>query len=428
MLEKLINKYPIIEKMTKEEEIVWVNPNCDNKISTNITLSEIEDVSERLNRFAPYIKKVFKETSKSGGIIESPLKEISQMKAYMEEIAGESLKGRLMLKCDNNLPISGSIKARGGIYEVLWFAEKVAMENGMLKKEDDYACLENDKFKELFSKYSIVVGSTGNLGLSIGVMGAKLGFRVVVHMSIDASQWKKDLLRERGAEVVEHTGNYSEAVAVGRKQAQEDENSHFVDDENSRVLFLGYAVTGLRMKEQLDSQGIVVDKNHPLFVYLPCGVGSAPGGVAYGLKHMYGENVHCFFAEPVKAPCVFLGVLTGLHDEISVHDIGLDGKTIADGLAVSRASGLVGSLMGNLIDGFFTVEDSKMEHLVGKLYSKESIFVEPSAASGFPGYSALQLNKEYIKKFSNEAMENSTHIAWATGGGMVPQDVREKYI
>ena len=425
---KSINDHPIIKKMVRKDEFIWINPNCDNKISDNVTLSDIEDAAERLGRFAPYIQKMFPETAETKGIIESPLVDIPFMKEYLEERAGAKLKGRLMLKCDNDLPISGSVKARGGIYEVLWFAEKVAIESGMLKMTDDYAILAEDKFRKLFAEYSIVVGSTGNLGLSIGVMGAKLGFQVAVHMSVDASQWKKELLRDKGAEVIEHSGDYSEAVAVGRKQAQENERSHFVDDEDSRELFIGYGVTGLRMKEQLDKLGIVVDKNNPLFVYLPCGVGSAPGGVAYGLKHMYGENVYCFFAEPTNAPCVFLGVVTGLHDKISVHDIGLDGKTIADGLAVSRASKFVGGLMSNLIDGFFTVADSDMEQLVGKLYNKEQIFAEPSATSGFPGYALVQQQEEYLKRFSPEVLKNSTHILWATGGGMVPDDVRAKHL
>jgi D-serine dehydratase len=200
-----------------------------------------------------------------------------------------------------------------------------------------------------------------------------------------------------------------------------------VDDENSRALFLGYAVAAERLERQLTEMGIVVDEGHPLFVYLPCGVGGGPGGISFGLKQIYGKNVHCIFAEPAQAPCMLLGVMTGLHDRISVQDIGLTGKTSADGLAVGRPSGLVGRVVGNLLDGLFTVADEKMERLVVDLFEQENIFVEPSAAAGFPGYCLTQQTGEYAEMIGGKNLENAAHIVWATGGGMVPDREREKY-
>jgi D-serine dehydratase len=427
-MEDIMGKFPLIATMQQGEEVFWINENLDNRITGEITKADIADASKRLARFAPYIQRAFPETVPAEGVIESPLREISRMKDFLASRAGMPLEGRLFLKCDNLLPISGSVKARGGIYEVLCFAEKVALENGLLQNESDYSALGDDTFKKLFSGYSIAVGSTGNLGLSIGIMGAKLGFRVTVHMSSDARQWKKDLLREKGAIVVEYAGDYQKAVAEGRKLAKQDPLCHFVDDENSTSLFLGYAVAAERLERQVTALHIAVDDERPLFVYLPCGVGGGPGGISFGLKQIYGNNVRCFFAEPVQAPCMLLGIMTGLHDSISVQDIGLSGKTSADGLAVGRPSRLVGRVVGNLLDGLFTVTDHNMERLVVDLFEQEALFVEPSAAAGFPGYCLTQQTGNYAERIGREALKNATHIVWATGGGMVPDREREKYL
>ena len=414
-------EYPVVEQLVRMEETLWPNPKrrpiAQARAACPLTMADIEDAAARLARFAPYFEAVFPETRAAGGLLESPLAEIPRMKARLDA----ALPGRLMLKLDSHLPVSGSIKARGGIYEVLKTAEDIAAAHGMLP--ENYADFASQELRSLLSGYSVAVGSTGNLGLSIGIMSARLGFCARVHMSADARQWKKDMLREKGVRVIEYASDYSAAVAQGRKEAQGDPTCHFVDDENSQTLFLGYAVAALRLRDQLSAQGIAVDAEHPLCVYLPCGVGGGPGGVAFGLRQVFGDDVHCWFAEPTHACCMLLGMATGAHHLLCVQDFGIDNRTIADGLAVGRASGFVGRLMEPFLDGCYTLSDERMSRLLYALFDSEGIRLEPSALAGMAGPAML-----HARGLLPAHMEQGTHIVWATGGGMVPPEEMERYL
>ena len=125
------------------KELCWVNPYklpfafTDALCQLVVNDEAIEDAEKRLLRFAPFIKKYFPETEPDNGLIEYPLKEISQMKAALQDTYGCEIPGKLYLKMDSHLAIAGSVKARGGIYEVLKHAEDLCIAAGKISVADN---------------------------------------------------------------------------------------------------------------------------------------------------------------------------------------------------------------------------------------------------------------------------------------------------
>lgn len=419
----------ILAKLKAKQPVLWANPRLSyGQVEPVEVDPRIEDARQRLRRCAPLLMKLFPELATWQGAIESDLQPADALRRALVPSQEES-SSRWFIKRDDQLPVAGSIKARGGFHEVLAFAERIGQENGLLSGSDDRSVLAGPKARELFSRYSIAVGSTGNLGLSIGVMAAALGFDAVVHMSADAKEWKKDRLRDRGVRVIEHAGDYAQAVAAGRLEAALVERSHFVDDEHSSLLFFGYAAAAQTLARQLAEHDRKVDAQHPLFVYIPCGVGGAPGGIAYGLKALFGEHVHCFFAEPVASPCFLVQMAAGCEEPVSVYDIGLDNKTEADGLAVGLASEFVCPLMVERLSGVFTVTDDQLYLNILALKNTLGIEIEPSAAAAIGGPGWVTDSAEGNAYASDKALDlhQATHVIWATGGSLVPRRELDRF-
>ncbi len=405
----------IIYDMSKAKEVFF---KCDKKSCDEIlTQHDIDDAWARVKRFASYVKVAFPEEKTADGIIDSPIQKINETRAELEKTEEVKIQGDLYVKRDDSLAVCGSLKARGGIYTVFKHAEDIAIESGMLRETDDYSVLNSEEFKTLFSKYKISVGSTGNLGMSIGLSGKKLGFDVTVYMSEEAKQWKKNMLKNAGVNVIEFKGDYTSALKLAREDAAKDINTYFVDDEDSKELFLGYSVAYKMLLEQLTDNGVIIDDEHPLVVYLPCGVGGGPGGITFGLKKAVGNNVYCYFGEPTQMPCMALAMAKSSSD-VSVYDIGLGKGTVADGLACSSPSVLAYSIMQGMLDGCFTIEDEHSLKLARLLYNTSGIKAEPSSCVALGGVGKVP------HKIKN--IENATHLVWLTGGSLVPDDEWKK--
>ena len=370
------------DAISRSQEVSWT-PAPGSALDPDV-VSAVEGAAARFDRFKPWVAEHFPETG--DGTIESEIQPVPETRDYLNRLLERDLPGELWVKRDDALPISGSIKSRGGVHEVFRLVEEGRHEK-------------------------LSVASTGNLALSIGTVGPLLGFDTEVHMSVDAKQWKKDLLRSRGARVVEHPGLFTDTVAEAR------ENTHdafFIDDENSLGLFAGYAVAGQRLKEQFAAQGTHFTPANPLYVYLPCGVGGGPGGVTFGLKMAFGEAVSCHVIEPTASPCMLLGAFTG-NANVTCADYGLSGRTIADGLAVQSPSPLAMKYAAHLVSGFHTLDDITFLAAVNWLERTADIIAEPSATAGLT-----------IPWRLPDAPDTATHLVWLTGGSLIPDQDKDR--
>lgn len=408
------------------EFALWINPEFNASHSCfstdTVDVQGIELAQQRLQRFAPLLEHLFPELKATQGLAESPLLAVAANDFW--RVKPE--QGHFWIKADHQLAVAGSIKARGGFHEVLEFAEKIAHQHALLKETDSYLQLASAQARAVFSQYEVAVGSTGNLGMSIGMMAAGLGFKATVHMSCEAKEWKKKRLRQNAVTVHEYAGDYGLAVEQGRLAAHANPLCHFVDDERSTSLFYGYAVAAYRLQSQLQAAGVIVDEQHPLLVYLPCGVGGAPGGVAYGLKHVFGPAVHCFFVEPEDSACFLVQMQHPEQLGISIYEAGQNNQTIADGLAVPCASQLVYPLMRTLLSGIVTTSEPSLYSNIWRMQQAAGVRVEPSAAAALSGLRALletEQGQTYLQQQGlQKHMVNANHILWTTGGSLMPDE------
>lgn len=398
-----------LRRLREGRGAAWFNtqvvPGVDETVFTR---REIAEAAMRLKRFAPLLARLFPESGWDGRI-RSTLSDYAQPPSPLT---------RLLVKADHALPMTGSIKARGGVHDLLAFVERVALQEGLLKADESYAKLAEPEALATLGLYSVAVASTGNLGFSVGLVARRLGLNAEIHMSSDAKTWKKDRLRALDAKVVEHDCDYTETVARARVASAGARRTHFVDDETSRELFTGYAVAAQELNDQLMEAGLTPTRERPLIVYLPCGVGGAPGGVLFGLKAILGEAVIGVFVEPAASACFLAAMATG--EPVSVYDLGLDNATLADGLAVPRASSLVIEAVGAALDAVVAVPDSEMLNWARRAYHDNGLRLEPSAAAGLAAVGPFMAALREQGGEAADRLQGGVHVVWTTGGSLLP--------
>src|SRR5215218_9977587 len=149
------------QRLGRSEPLLWLNPAlapaADALAGQAVTWDQVRSASAAFERWGPVLRRLFPELTEAG--IESALEPLPHAPAVL----GHAPRGGVWLKRDDALPVVGSIKARGGCFEVLRFAEDLARRHGLATLGED--ALASPAARTLFGGHTVAVGSTGNLGL-----------------------------------------------------------------------------------------------------------------------------------------------------------------------------------------------------------------------------------------------------------------------
>jgi len=261
------------------------------------------------------------------------LADVQEARARLQGIAEETpiylsetfsrLAGREVLLKAENLQRTGSFKVRGAVNKLSTLTP------------DERAA-------------GVVAASAGNHGQAVAWAARELGAPATIYVPQDAPMAKVEACRNYGAKTV-MTGAFFEDALTAAEQHVEETGGTFIHPYEDQLIIAGQGTIGLELAEQVPHVGTVL---------IPIGGGGLATGIATALRAL-------------KPEVRLVGVQAGI-----------DGYTIADGIAVKIPSDFTMPLLEDLLDDIVHVSDEEISEAIVLLLERAKLVVEGAGAVG----------------------------------------------
>jgi threonine dehydratase len=239
---------------------------------------------------------------------------------YGTETLSERTGRELTLKAEN-LQRTGSFKVRGAV-------NKIATLTGRERRA------------------GVVAASAGNHGQAVAWAAREAGVKATVFMPQDAPMAKVEPTKTYGAKAELVGASFEDALSAALAHAQKTGATFVHPYEDERVI-AGQGTIGLELAEQVPQAQTVV---------IPVGGGGLASGIALALR-------------AVKPELRIVGVQAGL-----------EGPTIADGIAVKQVGERTGRILEDVLDDLISVTDDEICEAIVLLLERSKLVVEGAGA------------------------------------------------
>ncbi len=244
----------------------------------------------------------------------------------------------------------------------------------------------------------ISTATAGNHGRSVAWGSQKLGLKCKIFISEYVSNFRAEVMRSFGADVIRIKGNYDNSLKECIKKSKQN-NWQIVQDVAwqdyklvPKLTMAGYSVMMKEISEQLNNQQI----SH---VILQAGVGGMAAAMVAGIARYLHNIPKIIVVEPENAACVLESVKADKIKKISIEK-----ESLMGGMSCDEVSLVPWEILQNSISHCVTVSDhyisKTVKHLANSQFSDEKIIGGECSTPGIISLAGLCNDIEVRKKIN----------------------------
>jgi diaminopropionate ammonia-lyase len=240
--------------------------------------------------------------------------------------------------------------------------------------------------------FMLVAASDGNHGLAVAAAAKLGGATARIFLPAAASTARIARIERKGAQVVQISGTYDDAVDAARRAAL-DERGLLIpdtsDDPDDRVVadvMAGYGVLVTEIGAQLAETGA----GAPSHIFVQAGVGGLAAAIAKGLRE---QNALVVVVEPQEAACVAAGLAAGRPVRVAGAL-----ETAAEMLSCGEASAAALRVLRDHGARALSVSEASLLGAPGFLRAHGGPLTTPTGAAGLAGLRAALADKGVASK------------------------------
>ena len=244
----------------------------------------------------------------------------------------------------------------------------------------------------------ISTATAGNHGRSVAWGSKKLGLKCKIFISEYVSEFRAEVMRSFGADVIRVKGNYDNSLKECIKESKQND-WQIVQDVAwqdyklvPKLTMAGYSVMMKEISTQINSQQI----SH---IILQAGVGGMAAAMVAGIARYLDNVPKIIIVEPESAACVLESIKAGKIEKITIKK-----ESLMGGMSCDEVSLLPWEILKNSVNYCVTVSDDNIAQTIKSFanceFSDEKIIGGECSTPGITSLISL-CNDSNIKKKIN---------------------------